>query len=105
MACPVQLDNRQSNSPLGKYQTGGFDPGKGHVTMQIKMKPGKPTEPGDYVCKRKGSSYYELTHVWLGRYGGKELLMFGSLSGKFPLSHLEDDAIFSERIDLIVENQ
>lgn len=72
--------------------------------MQIKLKPGKPTKPGNYLCKRKGSSYLEVAHIFTVVWELGEVLMFGSLSGRFQLDRLEDGALFSERIDLIVED-
>lgn len=74
------------------------------VAMQIKMNHGKPTEPGDYICKRRENSRYEMAHVWLGMFGGDRLLMFRSMSGQFPVDRLEDSALFSERIDLKLED-
>lgn len=67
--------------------------------MQIKVKPGKPTEPGDYVCKRKKSHRLELVRIWTSTIG----LVIGSWAFTMPLNSLEDDALFSERIDISVE--
>lgn len=67
--------------------------------MQIKMKPGKPTEPGDYLCKRSGSSRLEYVRIFGNGHG----LYCSFIVSGFPISHLEDDALFSERIDLVVE--
>jgi len=69
--------------------------------MQIKMKPGKPTEPGDYVCMRKGSSRPEYARIWVE---GNDLYFTAGISG-FAMKHLEDDTLFSDRIDLVVEGE
>lgn len=67
--------------------------------MQIKMKPGKPTEPGEYLCLRRGYRYLEYARVVPA---GTGLYYKAGLTG-CALKHIEDEALFSERIDLVIE--
>jgi len=73
--------------------------------MQIKLKPGKPTEPGNYICKRAGSRMFELVRVFPVTWEDNEILMLGSclIGGTLRLDHIEDDTLFSERVNLVIE--
>ena len=70
------------------------------MTMQIKMKPGKPTEPGDYLCIRNSIYTPEYFRVERFREDG---LIVRSVGGLFLWDSIEDEALFSERIKLVIE--